>query len=174
MRPQLGVATGRQPMAATLKLVLKLGILEQLAVLRDPDRAILVADRLSAPRQVHDRQTTRAQRHSRLDMNLLVVRSRDGRSRRSSPIAGRRKTHADRSDRSHPRCHTSQNGLQETEPLPPPILRDTNLWAGGLRWRRKTRSTITRPVNGGTRDRGPSKPAAAAAFRIALWLPVAI
>ena len=53
---------------------MQLGVFEELAVLGDPDRAVLVADRLPAPRQVDDREPPRPQRDARLDVNLLVVR----------------------------------------------------------------------------------------------------
>ena len=60
--PQLGVAPRGQPVPARQQLGLQLGILEDLAVLRDPDRAVLVADRLPAARQVDDRQPPCPQR----------------------------------------------------------------------------------------------------------------
>ena len=59
MDPQLGVASGRQPVAARQQLLLELGIFEELAVLRDPDRAVLVADRLPAAGEVDDREPPR-------------------------------------------------------------------------------------------------------------------
>ena len=60
--------------AARQQLCLELGILEDLAVLGDPDRAVLVAERLTAAREVDDRQPPCAQGHARLDVDLLVVR----------------------------------------------------------------------------------------------------
>ena len=71
--PGLGVASGRQPVAACQELLSQLGVLEQLAVEGDPDRAVLVGDRLPAARQVDDREPPGSQRHAGLDVDLLVV-----------------------------------------------------------------------------------------------------
>ena len=73
MDPRLGVAARRQAMPAGQELPAQLGILEQLAVEGDPDRAVLVADRLPAAGQVDDRQPPGPERHARLDVELLVV-----------------------------------------------------------------------------------------------------
>ncbi len=51
----------------------QLGILEELAVECNPDRAVLVTQRLPTPREVDDRQTASPQRHARLAVELLVV-----------------------------------------------------------------------------------------------------
>ena len=74
VHPQLGVATGGQPMPPRHQLGLQLGILEDLPVLRDPDGAVFIADRLPASRQVDDRQPACPHRQSRLDVDLFVVR----------------------------------------------------------------------------------------------------
>ena len=73
MDPRLGVAAGGQAVPAGQELLAQLGILEQLAVEGDPDRAVFVGDRLPAPGQVDDRQPPGPQRHARLDVELLVV-----------------------------------------------------------------------------------------------------
>ena len=78
MHPELGVAAGGEGVSARQELFLELGILEDLSVLGDPDRAVLVAQGLTAPRQVHDRQSPRPQGQSRLDVDMLVVRSAMG------------------------------------------------------------------------------------------------
>ena len=90
MDPRLGVAAGRQAMPARQELPAQLGVLEQLAVERDPDRAVLVADRLPAPGQVDDRQPPGPQRHARLDVDLLVVRTAmgDRAGHRQQPLDG--------------------------------------------------------------------------------------
>ena len=106
MSPELGVAPRRQPVASRQQFGLQLGILEDLAVLRDPDRAVLVADRLPSARQVDDRQPPRPQRDPGLAMDLLVVGPAVRDRCRSSPAAGWRKTRADRSSRSPRRCRT--------------------------------------------------------------------
>ncbi len=56
MDPRLGVAAGGEPVPSGEQVATQLGILEQLAVEGDPDRAVLVADRLSSPGQVDDRE----------------------------------------------------------------------------------------------------------------------
>src|SRR5262249_16816206 len=57
---------------------LKFGVLEEFAILGDPDRAILVADWLPPPGQVDDRQSPHPESDPRLDVRLLVVRSSMG------------------------------------------------------------------------------------------------
>ena len=78
MHPELGVAAGGRGCGRAQKLLLELGILEDLAVLGDPDRAVLIAQRLTASRQVHDREPPRPQGQARLDVDMLVVRSAMG------------------------------------------------------------------------------------------------
>ncbi len=58
--PQLGVAARRQPVPAFEQFLLKFGIFEELTILCDPHRAVFIADRLSPPRQVDDREPARS------------------------------------------------------------------------------------------------------------------
>ena len=78
MDPGLGVAASRQPVPARQQLLAQLRIFEELAVERDPDRVVLVGDRLAAAGEVDDRQPASAQRHPGLDVHLFVVRSAMG------------------------------------------------------------------------------------------------
>ncbi len=82
--PGLGVAPGLEPVPAREQFLAQFGILKQLAVERDPDRLILIADRLPAAGQVNDRQPPSSERHPRLDVDLLVV----GPSVRNGPRHG--------------------------------------------------------------------------------------
>jgi hypothetical protein len=56
------------------QLLAELGIIEQLAIEGDPDRPVLVGDRLSTPGEVDDREATGAEDHAGLGVKLLVVR----------------------------------------------------------------------------------------------------
>ena len=89
VNPRLGVAAGGEPVAPRQELLAQLGILEQLAVEGDPDRSVLVGDRLPAPRQVDDRQPPGPQRQAGLDVNLLVIRAAmsDRRGHRQEPLS---------------------------------------------------------------------------------------
>ena len=78
MDPEFGVAAGRESVPAGDELSLQFGVLEDLAILGDPDRAVLVAERLAAAGEVNDRQPSRTQRQARLEMEVLVVRSTMG------------------------------------------------------------------------------------------------
>ena len=60
-------------MAAGHELLLELGILEDLAVLGHPDRAILVAEGLAAAREIDDRQPARSHCQAGLDVDVLIV-----------------------------------------------------------------------------------------------------
>ena len=102
----------RWPRASNSRL--QLGVLEDLAVLGDPDRAVLIADRLPAARQVDDRQPSCPQRNPRLLMNLLVIGPavRDRTSHRQQPAGGKL---ADRSDRSPRQCRTWSFGPSQNE-----------------------------------------------------------
>ena len=72
--PKLGVATGREPVASLDQRFLQLRIFKDLAILRDPDRAVFIADRLPSARQIDDRKPSCPEGNARLDVNLLVVR----------------------------------------------------------------------------------------------------
>ncbi len=74
MDPGLGVATGGEGVALGQQFLAEFGILEELAVEGDPDRAVLVGDRLPASGKVDDREPPGAQDHARLGVKLLVVR----------------------------------------------------------------------------------------------------
>ncbi len=65
-------------MAAGEQLLPQFGILEQLAIERDPDVAPLVGDRLAAAREVDDREPPGAEDHAGLGVELLVVGSAVG------------------------------------------------------------------------------------------------
>src|SRR5271157_2840637 len=73
--PRLGVAAGRQPMPPRQEILPQFGILEQLAVEGNPDRSILIGERLTAPCQIDDRQAPGPQGNSWLDVDLLVIRA---------------------------------------------------------------------------------------------------
>ena len=83
----------------------QLGIFEELAVECDPDRAVLVADRLLPPRQVDDRQPPGPERHARLEVELLVVGTAvgDRPGHRQQPLGENSRVP---SDRMHRRCRT--------------------------------------------------------------------
>ena len=89
MDPRLGVAAGRQPMPPRQEILPQLGILEQLAVEGDPDRSVLVGERLPAACQVDDRQPPGPQGHARLDVDLLVIRAAMGDRRRHGQESSR-------------------------------------------------------------------------------------
>src|SRR5262249_52340976 len=72
---QFGIAASGQAMARGGELGLEFRILEKLAVLSDPDRAVLIADRLAPAGKVDDRQPPRPQSQTRFDVNLLVIRT---------------------------------------------------------------------------------------------------
>ena len=78
MDPELGVAAGGKGMAAAAKFLLELGILEDLAVLGDPDRPVFIAEGLAASRKVDDREPPCAQGQPRLEVDVLVVRTAMG------------------------------------------------------------------------------------------------
>jgi hypothetical protein len=71
--PRLGVAPGGQVMPPPQQLPAQLGILEQLAVEGDPDRAVFVGDRLPAAGQVDDREPPGPQGQAGLLVGMLVV-----------------------------------------------------------------------------------------------------
>jgi len=73
MDPSLGVAPGCERVPPRKQLLPQLGILEQLAVERDPDVAAFVRDRLATAREVDDRETSGTEGDPRLDVDLLVV-----------------------------------------------------------------------------------------------------
>ena len=73
MYPRLGIAARRETMTGCQKLSSQLGILEKLAVERNPDRTIFVSDRLLAPCQVDDRQPPGPDCQTGLEMKVLVV-----------------------------------------------------------------------------------------------------
>ena len=83
----------------------QLGILEKLAVERDPDRAVFVGDRLPAPREVDDRQPPGP---SATPGSIWNCSSSGPRWAIAPVIDSNRwgKTHASRSNQSHRRCHT--------------------------------------------------------------------
>ena len=106
MDPQLGIASRGQGMPTGKQLFLKLGIFEDFTVLRDPDRAVLVAERLPAPRQIDDREPACTQGQPRLEMNVLVIRPavRNGAGHCQQPR--QRGTRADLRDQLHQQYHT--------------------------------------------------------------------
>ena len=78
MDPELGIAPGGERMASREEFLLELGVLEDLAVLGHPDRAVLIAEGLAAAGEVDDRQPARSQGQPRLDVDVLVVGSAVG------------------------------------------------------------------------------------------------
>ncbi len=69
----LGVATGREPVPLRLQLLAQLVVVEDLPVLHDDDRPVLVADRLVAVLEVDDRQAPRRQCDGPFDVLPGVV-----------------------------------------------------------------------------------------------------
>ena len=55
MHPEFGVAARGQGVASRSELSLELGILEELSILGHPDRAVLIAEGLTAAGEVDDR-----------------------------------------------------------------------------------------------------------------------
>ena len=108
-----GVAAGSEPMAEPLELVTQLDVVEDLAVEDDPQRAVLVRERLLAAGEVDDREprVTRA-RHGDRDrprtrpgprcFNAPAIRRAD----RARAAAGRRAA------RRRQRCRTSGRNLR--------------------------------------------------------------
>ena len=95
----LGVGLRREPMTLPLELDAQLAVVVDLAVEHEPNRAVLVRDRLVSRLEIDDREPpeTEAERDPvvvLLDVQSLVVRVRDGEGRSSSGRAGR-----DRPDR---------------------------------------------------------------------------
>ena len=89
--PGFGVAPGLEGVAAGQEFLADLGVLEEFAVERDPDRAVLVADRLSTPGEVDDRQATGAEDDAGFGVKLLVVGAsvRDGAGHGQEPGDGK-------------------------------------------------------------------------------------
>ena len=92
----------------------QLGILEQLAVEGNPDRSILIGERLTAPCQVDDRQPPGPQGHAWLDVDLLIIRA---------PMSDRRR-HGQESSRGefpapsqvHSACNTAHDVTSSNRP----------------------------------------------------------
>ena len=86
MDPGLGVAARREAVSARQQFLRQLGILEQLAVERDPDRAVLVAIGCRPPaRSMIESRRAPAPRRAR-DGSVRRP-AHDARSRRSSPAS---------------------------------------------------------------------------------------
>ena len=68
-----GVALGGEPVAASLELGPKLAVVVDLAVLDDPDRLVLVADRLIAAREIDDGQASRSEADVAVDVRATAV-----------------------------------------------------------------------------------------------------
>ena len=72
-----GVGRRVEAVAGGLELAAQLAEVVDLAVEDDPDRAVLVVDRLVAGREVDDAQPAHAERHALVHPHALIVRARD-------------------------------------------------------------------------------------------------
>src|SRR5688572_18311564 len=74
MHDRFGVAVRAKRVAAFYEVLTQLDVVEDLAVERDPDRAVFVAQRLLARAQVDDGQAAMTQPDAGLDVIALLVR----------------------------------------------------------------------------------------------------
>ena len=70
----LGIAVGGERVAPCLEVRAELDVVVDLPVLRDPDRSVLVRERLASSLQVDDREAPRADARVLIGVNVLIVR----------------------------------------------------------------------------------------------------
>jgi hypothetical protein len=127
-------------MPSAEELLAQLGIVEQLAVERHPDRLILVGDRLPAAGDVDDRESSHTQGKAGFDVEVFIIRTAVGnRPGHGEEPVFREETPASQVQRAHNAAHVSRS-IFRTAPSPAELsarMKDVctmgqRLWLRGL------------------------------------------